>query len=96
MGVTATGTNPIVVTGTTGTSDDITDDNIQIIGLYWLQPTAQGNKLALQDKNGVEKWAFYCDDANSSQHAILPEGGLYSQGLYSDDMDSGTLYVFVK
>ena len=96
MAITATGSNPIVVTGTCNSSDDITDDNITIIGLYWLQPTTQGHKLALQDKNGVEKFEFYCDDANSPQWAPLPEGGLYSQGLYSDDMDSGVLYVFVK
>ena len=95
MAITAAGSNPIIVTGTTATSDDITEDNITIIGLYWLQPTTQGHKLALQDKNGVEKFEFYCDDANSSQLVDFPKG-LYSQGLYSDDMDSGTLYVLVK
>ena len=95
MAITAAQNNPIIVTGTTSTSDDITDDNITISALYWLRPTAQGHKLALQDKNGLELIEFYCDNDNESLSMTFPNGGLHVQGLYSDDMDSGTLYIYV-
>jgi hypothetical protein len=50
MALTATGCTPIIVTGTTGTSEGITDNRIIIKSLYWLQATTAGHKLALQDK----------------------------------------------
>jgi hypothetical protein len=40
MAITATGDNPIVVTGTTAASDDIKSSGNWVISkLYWLQPT---------------------------------------------------------
>jgi hypothetical protein len=97
MAITATGDNPIVVTGTTAASDDIKSSGNWVISkLYWLQPTTQAHKLALQDGNGRELFEFYCQTANSSQAFDFPNGLSAQNGIYSDDMDSGTLYIYIQ
>ena len=98
MAITATGTNPIIVTGTTASKDDIkASGQWHITGITWLQPTTQGHKVAIQDGNGKELYEFYCQTANSSQSEKFEKSPLQAfDGIYSDDMDSGTLYVFIK
>ena len=83
-----------IVTGTTSASDDITDNRIKLSAIYWLTPTTQGHKCAIQDKAGNEIVEFYCDNDNES--LIMYFAGQHVDGLYSDDMDSGTLYVFTE
>ena len=94
MAITASGSNPIVVTGTTSAKDDIRSSGDWLITkLYWLQPTTQGHKLALQDGADAEIFEFYCQTANSSQEVSFDPPYRAHGGLYSDDMDSGTLYI---
>lgn len=96
MAITATGDNPIVVTGTTAAKDDIKASGTwHITKLYWLQPTTQAHKLAVQDGNGRELFEFYCQTANSSLEINFDPPLSARNGIYSDDMDSGTLYVYV-
>ena len=85
--------NPIKVTGTTDTSAVIVASGnlVKIKFIYWLQPTTIGHKLALQDGEGNDIVELYCDVANKPQWA--PIFTTYD-GLYSDDMDSGTLYIY--
>ena len=95
MAITATGDNPIVVTGTTDATDDIKTTTVLISQLYWLQATTGGHLLSLQDGNGRQLFAFYCTTANTSQTFLFDPPLIATDGLYCDDMDSGTLYVFV-
>lgn len=86
--------NPIVVTGTTGTSEKITDSmNIYVKMVYWYNPTGAGDLLSLTDKNGNALVPARCEVANESQW--LPVFSSFS-GIYVDDMDSGTLYIYTK
>jgi hypothetical protein len=99
MALTVTHENPIVVTGTTSASAAIeTGGTWYIVGVYWLNPTNSGHKLALQDGNGKELFEFYCQTGNSSQDKTWPNGAelIAKNGIYCDDMDSGTLYIYVK
>ena len=92
MAITATKTpNGYVVTGTTTTKDDITDNRVKLSSITWLTPTTQGHKLAIQDKAGNEIIEFYCD--NDNETLVKYFNGKWITGLYCDDMDSGTVYI---
>lgn len=89
------GRSPIVVTGTTTSSTAIVaSGRYQINRLHWLNATAQGMKLALQDGTGHELWEFYCDNDGESLSVSFDPPLRAVDGIYSDDMDSGTLYIY--
>ena len=95
MALTVTQNHPILVTGDTAASAAITTAKVYITGLYWFNPTTIGHKLALQDANGKELFEFICTVATQSQQYTFPDP-IVANGLYSDYMDSGTLYVYVR
>ena len=94
MAVTADIThNPWKITGTTTTNDKITDDQAYIKRVYWYNPTTEGHLVALKDINGNYIAQLICEGDNES--LWYPVYWTYT-GVYCDDMDSGTLYIYVK
>ena len=97
MALSITHKNPIVVTGTSAASAAIESSGTWLISkLYWLNPATQGDKLALQDGDGKELFEFYAQTVNSSQEVSFRTPLEARNGIYCDDMDSGTLYIFIK
>ena len=89
--------NVIVVTGTTAVADDITDSDVIIQAIHWHKPTTNGHLLSLTDKagNGLLKMSQATTSVNEDKTITFPHG-LRAKGIYSDDMDSGTLYIYLK
>jgi hypothetical protein len=83
--------NPIKITGTTDSSTEVTATPIHVKSVYWLQPTTQGHKLALQHSDGRDIIEMYCQDANVSLQADI---NIKCNGIFCDDMDSGTVYIY--
>ena len=95
MAMTIDEQNPIVVTGTSASSGAIMSvGNFNITRLTWLTPTTQGHKLALQDGTGREIHEFYCDNDNETLSIPFDPPDKAINGIYCDDMDSGTLYIY--
>lgn len=94
--ITGTGDNPIVVTGTTAASDDATTKTVYITAIYWFSPDTIGDLLAIQDGNGREIIELECVVADQSLWWVPPDPIYCPNGVYSDDMDSGTLYIYVR
>ena len=82
---------PIKVTGTTSASQVITDDLITIKHIYWLKPTAVGDICSLKNRAGADIVVLTCEAANESQ--LFPLFTIFD-GIYCDDLDSGTLYIY--
>ena len=93
---TSIGNSPIVVTGTSTASSAITTAfyRMRINRLTWLTPADQEQKLALQDGNGKELYEFYCDNDKETLSESFDPPLLAINGIYCDDMDSGTLYIY--
>jgi len=61
--------------------------------IQWYKPTTVGHLCALQDGAGRTILKLYCEVANESIWA--PIWGKY-RDVYCDDLDSGTLYIYVR
>lgn len=85
--------NPIKVTGTTAITHEITDKLAFVKFIYWYNPTSIGDLCVVQDKEGNEIIAMRCETANESQ--MWPVWSVW-HGLQSDNMDSGTLYIYIR
>jgi len=85
--------NPIKVTGTTSSAEAIITKKSYVKFIYWLKPSTEGHLLTLKNKDGGEIAALRCETDDESQ--VFP---IVSQvpDLYCDDMDSGTLYIYIK
>jgi hypothetical protein len=83
-------TNPIVVTGTATTSEEIKNDLSRIRVVYWYKPTTAGHLLNLTDKDGNVILPLECESNGVSLWRALYD--LPVDGIFCDDMDSGTLY----
>ena len=84
--------NPYVVTGTTTTNDKVTDDIVRVKAVYWHVPTTAGHKLSVKRKDTSIVCQLQCEYANESQ--FIPVN-ISAEGIYVDDMDSGTLYIYI-
>jgi len=93
MSLTVTAGNPIKVTGDTAASAEIVPNLTFVRFVLWYKPTTIGHLLSLTDSDGKALAAGYCDTANVSQY--LPVYATFD-GIYSDDMDSGALYIYIK
>lgn len=83
--------NIIKVTGDTNTSTEVFADLVFIKHVYWYNPTTAGHLLAIKDKNGKDIILMRCESNNQSQvWPIITK----VNGIYIDDMDSGTLYIY--
>lgn len=84
--------NPIKVTGTTTVSTLIYANPIFVKFIYWYIPTTIGHLVALKDGDGNDIMPLQCEVANESQ--VMPAYARFDS-IYCDDMDSGTLYIFI-
>jgi len=84
--------NPIKCTGTTATDEEIFGNPVFIKFVYWYNPTTSGHLLSLVDDKGKDIVVARCETANESQW--LP---IYTKfnAIHCDDMDSGTLYIYI-
>jgi len=89
--------NPIIVTGTTNTNEKIIDNGlggaVYIKFIKWHRPTTAGQKCTLKDSNGRVIANFECEVDTESQWAPIWS---YFPSIYTDDMDSGTLYIYTR
>lgn len=86
-------TNPIKVTGTTTARELITDMPAIIRFIRWYNPTAPGDLLELKDINGEDIIILRCEKANQT---MVEPIFLNTNGIISDNMDSGTLYIYLR
>ena len=84
--------NPIKCTGTTAADTEILGRPTYIKFIYWYNPTTAGDLLALKDPEGTEIVVARCETNGESQW--LPVF-LRFDGIHCDDMDSGTLYIYI-
>jgi len=87
-----TGT-PIKVTGTTAADEAIFDHLVHIKFVYWYNPTTAGDVFVLKDNSGQEILVGRCETDGESQW--MPVYTKY-HGIRSDDVDSGTLYIYIS
>jgi len=80
----------IKVTGTTATSQKITNALIYIPHVYWYAPTTAGHLCNLVGKNGEPIITMKCESDGISQQWMID---MAIEGIYCDDMDSGTLFI---
>ena len=84
--------NPIKVTGTTAVDEEIFSNIVFIKFVYWYNPTNVNHLLVLKDKEGADIIPMKCEVANESQ--MWPLWTTW-HGIRCDDMDSGTLYIYI-
>ena len=99
MAITVVNTSgsPIVVTGTTDTSEKVIEPGalvaVFVKFIYWYNPTTAGHLLSLKTKDGKTIIPLRCENANESQ--LIPLWSSF-QNIYCDDLDSGTLYIYTR
>lgn len=81
------------MTGTTSSDEEIYAGQVDLKSVYWFKPTSAGHLCTLKDKNGVEIIPMNALVANDSQ--MWP---IYKrvESIHCDDMDSGTLYIYLR
>lgn len=97
MALTVQAFNPIRVTGTTDVSQAIIADavykTVKLRFIYWFNPTTAGDLCTLKDANGNFIAELRCEtNAKSVYHYV----DAHYDNIYCDDMDSGTLYLYIK
>ena len=60
--------------------------------VYWYNPTTAGHLLSLIDSKGDDIVVARCESDGESQW--LPVYTKFND-IYCDDMDSGTLYIYI-
>ncbi len=87
--------SPIIVTGTTTTDSEIlpAEDKAYIKSVYWYNPTTAGHLLILTDGDGRGIISMIAEANNDSQQWDV-ETQFY--GIRCADMDSGTLYIYIR
>ena len=84
---------PIIVTGTATADTEIREDITYIKYVYWYNPTSTGHLCNITDGVGrsIIKMRAECD-GDTQMWPI----GLTVKGIRCDDMDSGTLYIYIS
>ena len=89
--------SPIKVTGTTAADAEIVakteTSKFFIRFVYWYNATTAGDLLVLTDATGRDIIRMRAFSDNESQ--MWPIMNQYS-GIRASDMDSGTLYIYIK
>jgi len=83
---------PIKVTGTTAADTEILGVPVYIKFIYWYKPATAGHLLSLVDKSGNDIVVGRCETDDESQWFPI-----YTKfdAIHCDDMDSGTLYIYI-
>jgi hypothetical protein len=85
--------NPIVIESAISASTKVTDNLIFIKSVYWYHPTTAGQLASLKDSNGNVIIPLRCESDGISQWFDI---NISVDGIYCDDLDSGTLYVYCR
>lgn len=88
--------SPIKVTGTTDTSTEIypvTAMGIHVKHVDWIRPTTAGHKFALQDGKGR---VFCSGECEADGYGQIKPVFQPITGIFCDDLDSGTLYIYYR
>ena len=85
--------SPIKVTGTTSADEEILDRPVYIKFVYWYNPTTAGDLFVLKDGAGGEIVEGRCETDGESQWLPVFTG---YDSIRSDDVDSGTLYIYIS
>ena len=99
MAITVVNTSgsPLVITGTTNTNDEIITPGggvgVFIKWVYWYNPTTAGHLCSLKTKDGKQILLMRCENAGESQ--FFPLWSTWGN-VYCDDMDSGSLYIYIR
>jgi hypothetical protein len=91
--VTTVAGNILKVTGTANSSEDITTDYVALKWVYWFNPTTTGHLCNLTDNNGNDIHPMRANTNNDTQEWPIYK---YVEGISCDDMDSGTLYIYLR
>lgn len=94
MGLTiVSDTNPIKVTGDTTARELILAGPALIRFVRWYKPTSIGDLIELKDSNGDDIIILRCEKASQTQTEPV---FLNVDAIVCDNMDSGTLYIYLK
>jgi len=87
--------SPVKITGTTDTSTEIFGPypKVFVKWVYWYNVTAAGNLCSIIDHNGRDLIVMRGRRANDVQCWPIMQ---LCEGVYVDDLDSGTLYIYVR
>jgi hypothetical protein len=87
----------IQVTGTTAVSQVVSASNVKITKIIWNAPTADGHKLSMTDVDGNTIFLNEADTnfLGTNLSEDFPHPGIISNGIYIDDMDSGTVLIYL-
>ena len=83
---------PIRVDGTASAKTLVISRNVEILWIYWYQPTTVAHLLEITDGDGHPIALGYCENANESQW--FPIKARYND-IYINDMDSGTVLIYL-
>ncbi len=87
--------SPIVVTGSTTTDSEILakEEKAYTKFIYWYKPTTAGDLVTLTDGDGRVIITMRAEADNGSQQWDIDT---QYYGIRTTDMDSGTLYIYVR
>ena len=83
--------SPIKITGTSVASTEVITGIIYIKHIYWYVPTTVGHICSLKDRSGGDIAVLACEVVNESQ--LFPVFTTFD-GIFCDDLDSGTVYIY--
>jgi hypothetical protein len=85
--------NPIVIESAISESTKVTDNQIYIKSVYWFNPTTAGHLASLKNFHDDVLIPLRCESNGVSQFFEI---NVLADGIYCDDLDSGTLYVYCR
>ena len=87
----------IKVTGTTDESGEITDKITFIKSVYWYKPTGAAHLAVLVDSDGGPIITMVGDsNGNTNPNSQQWDVNAAFYGIFCDDLDSGTLYIYTR
>jgi hypothetical protein len=95
MALSIAGTTVLVVTGTTAAKQAILahTGRVKVNALYWVTPTTAGQLCTLQNGDDENMHSFSCMTDADDMQFVPAKPIIFQDGIYCDDMDSGTLYI---
>ena len=85
--------NPIVIESAISGSTKVTNNQVYIKSVYWFNPTTAGHLAFLKNIHGDAIIPLRCESDGVSQFLEI---NVLADGVYCDDLDSGTLYVYCR
>lgn len=89
----ALASNPIVIDEEG--ADTLITTGVKIRSILWYLPAASDDKASLLDAVGGNV-IYKANCVTAKQGIYYNLGGLWVDGLYCDDLDSGVLYIYTE